>query len=179
MKLAVILIENRFDCEEIMNRHLKFLPDNCETYYNSFVNSIDRYNGLFTNIDFWKQIKEENILVIQHDSALLRTGIDEFYEWDYVGAPWIFQQHGGNGGLSFRKKSAMIECLEKIPYNGKDNEDIYFSNALKLLNKKLAPRELCEKFSCETIFKMGTLGYHAIEKYLTEEQCQRIKNQYK
>lgn len=179
MKLAVILIENRFDCEEIMNRHLKFLPDNCEAYYNSFVNSIDRYNRLLTNIDFWEQIKEENILVIQHDSALLRTGIEEFYEWDYVGAPWKFQQHGGNGGLSFRKKSAMIECLEKVQYNGGDNEDVYFSNALKLLNKNLAPREVCEKFSCETIFKMGTLGYHAIDKYLSKIERDIILNQYK
>lgn len=177
--LAVVLIENRFDCSEIMDRHLKYLPEDSVTYISTMVNSVERYNRLLASVDFWKQIKEENILIIQHDSALLKQGITSFYKWDYVGAPWTFQQHGGNGGLSFRKKSAMIECIEKISYNGTDNEDIYFCNALKTLGKNLAPRDVCEMFSCEAIFKLGTLGYHAIEKWLTPDQCEQIKNQYK
>jgi hypothetical protein len=148
-------------------------------YYIFFEShSIPDYNELLTSHAFWDKIDEENILIIQHDTNILRFGIEEFYQYDYVGAPWKFQQHGGNGGLSFRKKSTMLECIEKVPYNGTDNEDVYFSNTLKLLGKNLAPREVCEKFSCETIFKLGTLGYHAIEKYLTSEQCEQIKNQY-
>lgn len=175
--LAVVLVENRFEYEPILNRHQSFLPDH-NWYIFHEVYSISDYNKLLTSKDFWNKIKEENILIIQHDSMLLKRGIENFYDFDYVGAPWKFQQHGGNGGLSFRKKSAMLECIDKVPYNGTDNEDIYFSNALKLLGKNLASREVCEKFSCETIFKLGTLGYHAIEKHLTLEQCKQIKNQY-
>lgn len=176
--LAVVLIENRFDYEKIWKDHAKFLPDHIR-YIDTTVNSVEEYNKRLTSKEFWEDIDEENILIIQHDSALLRSGIEEFYKWDYVGAPWTFQQHGGNGGLSFRKKSAMIECIEKVPYNGIDNEDIYFSNALKTLGKNLAPREACEQFSCEAIFKLGTLGYHAIDKWLSPDQCEQIKNQYK
>jgi hypothetical protein len=31
---------------------------------------------------------------------------------------------------------------------------------------------------CETIFNLGSLGYHAIDKYLTNEQINQIKTQY-
>lgn len=123
-ELTVALVENRFNCNEIMSRHTKFLPDNIHCGFSVDCKSVEEYNKLLTSRFFWDQFYTENILIIQHDSALLRTGIEEFYKWDYVGAPWTFQQHGGNGGLSFRKKSAMIECIEKIPYNGIDNEDV-------------------------------------------------------
>lgn len=180
-KLAVVLIENRFDTTKILLDHLFYLPENSKGYIFDNIKSIDEYNNLLTSVEFWNRFEEENILIIQHDSALLKKGIEEFYEWDYVGAPWKFQQHGGNGGLSFRKKSAMIECVNRVPYinTPNNNEDIYFSNALTILNKKLAPREICEKFSCETIFKMETMGYHAIDRYLSEYECNLIKNQYK
>lgn len=178
-ELSVLLIENRFNSDEILSKHLKYLPSKINVCFNFTVNSITRYNELLTNKEFWETCPTENILIIQHDSALLKTGIEEFYQYDYVGAPWKFQQHGGNGGLSFRKKSAMLKVIENYPYNGIENEDVYFCNGLKFLEMNLAPREVCEKFSCETIFKLGTFGYHAIEKYLTTEQCEQIKNQYK
>lgn len=176
--LAVILIESRYDCQEIMDRHLKFLPNYATPYYSTLVNSIDRYNRLLQSFEFWENIKEENILIIQHDSGLLRHGIEEFYQYDYVGAPWKFQEHGGNGGLSFRKRSAMLKCLHRVAQIPELNEDVYFSNALKFLNLNLAPRDVCKKFSCETIFELGTFGYHAIDKYLTTEQVKQIKTQY-
>jgi hypothetical protein len=177
-KLAVVLVENRPILEDIWDRHRQFLPNKTKLYINQTVNSISDYNRLLTSFEFWEKIDEENILIIQHDSALLRSGIEEFYKWDYVGAPWTFQEHGGNGGLSFRKRSAMLRCLEIVAPFPELNEDVYFSNALKFLKMNLAPREICSKFSCETIFKLGTLGYHAIDKYLTTEQINQINNQY-
>jgi len=77
---------------------------------------------------------------------LLRTGIEEFYEWDYVGAPWKFQQHGGNGGLSLRNPKAMIEVIKRKPYKPEyGNEDLYICNVLKEMPEfKLAPREVRE-----------------------------------
>jgi hypothetical protein len=176
-ELAVVIVENRSCWMEVFKKHNKFLPA-CKVYANTSVNSIQEYNGKLTSLAFWESIKEENILIIQNDSELLRHGLEEFYQWDYVGAPWTFQEHGGNGGLSFRKKSAMIDCIKNVPYIGNVNEDIYFSNALKHLGKKLAPREVCSKFSCEAILKLGTLGAHAIDKWHEPEECKVIRSQY-
>lgn len=151
----------------------------------SFVNignkmNIDTYNLLLTNKAFWECLKCDRVLIFQYDSALLKEGIEDFLEYDYVGAPWKFQLHGGNGGLSLRNPQSMIKVIESIKYDPSrhGNEDVYFTNHLELSGSKLAPREICSKFSCESIFKMNTLGYHAIEKYLTEDQVSQIKNQY-
>lgn len=54
------------------------------------------------------------------------------------------------------------------------NEDMFFSRYVK----NVAPREVNEKFACETVFKLGTMGCHAIDEWLTPEQCEQIREQY-
>ncbi|GAI96934.1 unnamed protein product [marine sediment metagenome] len=155
-----------------------FLPDvnfiNLGCHLNEF-----QYNALFTSSDFWEAIHYDKILIFQHDSMMLRPGIDEFLDYDYVGAPWKFQLNGGNGGFSLRSKDMMLKTVNKFPYiaHNHGNEDVYFSNHLPLVGGNVAPREVCKKFSVETIFALGTLGCHAIEKHLTAKQCKQIKTQ--
>lgn len=199
--ISACIVETRFP-QGIVNTikaHLRYLPTDTEliiftgmkcfnTYKIEFpqakVYMLDKdnftehdYNLLLTNVWFWEHIKTEHVLIFQHDSMLLRNGIEEFYQYDYVGSPWKFQQSGGNGGLSLRNVSAMVNTLKKNIYNPfvHGNEDVYFSNHLV---GKLAPRNVCDTFACESIFKLGTFGYHAISKYLSDEQCDLIKNQY-
>lgn len=179
---AAIIIENRFDVSHIIYRHKRFLSrfDIWEKS-DSNIKTIEQYNRKLTSAGFWHTLNQyKKVLIFQHDSALLREGIEEFLEWDYVGAPWKFQEHGGNGGLSLRNPKAMLACIEKQPWNPSlGNEDVYFSNLLKDMPEyKPAPRDVCSKFSCESIFQLGTIGYHAIEKYLTPEEVNQIKTQY-
>lgn len=176
--LAVVLIENRYQIEEVLALHFDKLPPH-KLYVNTSVNSIEQYNKLLTSREFWEEIEEENILIIQHDSALLRRGIEEFYKFDYIGAPikWL-EFPAMNGGLSFRHKSAMLKVIDSVKYN-RENEDLYFCRGLSDLKLNLPTFEEAKKFSCETIFNYGSLGYHAIEKYLTPEECYKIKTQYK
>lgn len=199
MKLAAVIVETRPlpNLIEIIKGHQRHLPEHTLYVFGSIavesmLKDIDctfvqcnmvineaEYNKLLTSKMFWDIIEEENVLIFQHDSMLLRSGIEEFYGYDYVGAPWSWCLHGGNGGLSLRKKSAMLMAINAISYNQSlhGNEDVYYSNYL-VQNGNLAPREVCEKFSCEAIFKLGALGYHAIDKWLTKDQIEQIKNQY-
>lgn len=203
-KYGVLLIETRpeINLEEVAERHTKFLPESwgltiigskeneqvsCAALNRIHLNSngfnISMLNKWLTSSYFWSLIPHEKVLIIQPDSQLLRTGIEEFLQYDYVGAPWKFAKHGGNGGLSLRTVNIMKRICEANQYRGEaldGNEDIFFSNIMFHMKMgNLAPREVCEKFSCESIFKLGTLGVHAIEKYLTKEQCETILNQYK
>jgi hypothetical protein len=196
---AVLFIETRPKARipEVINDHLQYLPDDFElivycskqnkaNFYGinaKFniveIHSLRDYNYLLTSLDFWKPlIKYNRVLITQFDSMLLREGIEDFYQWDYVGAPWKFQQHGGNGGLSLRNPRIMKEIIEVEPYHPSHGyEDVYFSNRMN--GYQLAPRDVCSEFSCETIFKLGTLGYHAIHNYMNNEQINEIKHQYK
>lgn len=177
--LAVIIVENRKEnLQKIKDNHFSFLPVNSTLYINDKVKSIAEYNQLLTSKAFWNNIDEEHVLIIQHDSALLRKGLDEFAEYDYIGAPWKFEPYVGNGGLSMRKRSAMLRILDEVPYNGTDNEDIYFAHGCIKLGLNIAPIEVAGKFSCETIFKLGTMGCHAIDTWLTKDECKQIREQY-
>lgn len=180
-ELAAVIIETRkVDIYEVCNNHLRYLPKYTKLYVydNLPINNINDYNQLMVNRFFWENIKEENILIFQSDSCLLREGIEDFYQFDYIGAPIKHIPFPAmNGGLSFRHKSAMLEVIEHIPYNG-GNEDMYFCNGLQTLNKNLPTYQQAQYFSCETIFNLKSLGYHAIEKYLPEYQVKQIKIQY-
>ncbi len=112
---------------------------------------------------------------------LLRNGIDEFMKYDYIGAAWTWQQFGGNGGLSLRSKKAMLDVITLVPYNESEhgNEDGYFCNHMQLFGAVIAPRQVCQKFSVEAVFSLGSMGFHAIDKWLSKEQCKLIKEQYK
>lgn len=160
-------------------KHNKYLFGNRKAKYQEVrVETLRDYNTLLTSTVFWDRfLTYDHVLIFQTDSMILKEGIENFYPYDYVGAPWKFQYHGGNGGLSLRSPKVMYETLMRIPYNyGLGYEDVYFCNHMK---GKLAPRRVCEKFSVETIFQLDTLGYHAIENYLSKQQCDEIKNQYK
>lgn len=145
------------------------------------INSLNDYNRLLTSESFWNQLVQyDKVLIFQTDSGILRPGIEDFFEWDYVGAPWKFQDHGGNGGFSLRTPSVMLEIIQGYPWSPQlGYEDVYFCNEMKVYGiGKLAPREVCFKFSMETIFELGTLGYHAITNYHGRDQVKQILNQY-
>lgn len=156
----------------------KIYPDKC-SYIE--LGNIDDYNGLLTSPDFWKNLLNyDRVLIFQTDSVIFRPGIEEFYPWSYVGSPWFFQDHGGNGGLSLRDPAIMYEICKNWPWEKHlGNEDVYFCNILNSGNiGNLAPKEVCLKFGVESVFSIGTFGGHAYWKYLSEEHCEQIKRQY-
>jgi hypothetical protein len=192
MKYAALIVESRTNevAKGIIN-NIRHLPKSWDIiHYNpwtAYFHPVDDYNKLLTSLEFWKDLeKYERVLIFQHDSGLLKEGIESFLFYDYIGAPWKFQEHGGNGGLSLRNPKAMIEVIRTFSYGGQSlsgNEDVWFCNMLMSAKERfdkynLAPREVCERFSCESIFQMNTLGYHAIDKYLTQDEVTKILTQY-
>jgi len=193
---AAVITETRpmASIQDCIYDHLEMLPDDFELivfcsennlrYFNNFdcqkyivtVNTLNDYNGLMTSMFYWEKLQAyERVLVFQTDSKILREGIEAFYEWDYVGSPWKFQHKGGNGGLSLRSPKESIRTIKKTTYNLiLGYEDVYFSNHMN----NIAPRTECKKFSCETIYSLGTWGFHAIKNYLNKEQIYEIENQY-
>jgi hypothetical protein len=130
------------------------------------------YNQLLKGSKFWKSIDSENILIFQTDSTLLKFGIDKFISYIYIGAPWIRFREGkivGNGGLSFRKKSKMIEISETYVNDEITMEDIYFCKYLK--DEDLPDIGIAKQFSVEDVEYDDPLGVHQpkIEPTLLEK----------
>lgn len=152
-----------------------------------------------TRPEFWKDyFNYERALIFQRDSAILKKGIEDFFEYDYVGAPcynFVRDQTIQNGGLSLRNPRTMeYICrlygwkadLQDLMVVGQYStasffaEDIFFClRMIKHNAGKLAPLEISKKFSVESRFELGALGYHRMEPYLTADEIKQIKEQYR
>ena len=167
------------------SRNTDFLLKELEGLNVSFINmhvldiGISDYNNLLTSVKFWEVIPYDKILVFQHDSRLLRKGIEDFLQYDFIGAPIKHIRFPlMNGGLSLRTKKIMIDICRYFKYRGDVNEDMFLCDHVLAVNGKLPTIEVAKQFGVETIYGLNSFGVHAIKKWLTPEQCETILNQY-
>jgi hypothetical protein len=151
----------------------------------------EEYNDLLKSEHFYHYILTETFLIFQTDTLIIekyKEMINDFLEYDYVGAPWSetylpefgIHQHNavGNGGLSLRKKSKMLEILEKNKETElfkKMNEDICFS-LQKNVEVKKPGFEKSKQFSIETIFSEKSFGIHCPWRWLSKEHMDYLIN---
>ena len=147
--------------------------------------SYSEYNRLLKQAEFYEKfIPTETFLIFQVDSILCaphKELLNKFLEYDYVGAPW--KMGGvGNGGLSLRKRSAMIANLRACPAKDEDNEDIYFARDCDTVKLKRPSEDAAREFSIETIYNPASFGIHKPWNYLLpneldllEQQCPGMK----
>lgn len=126
------------------------------------------YSKLWSTRKFHDNIPTEIFLKFETDSMIIPRNahlINEFLEYDYVGAPWTDGQVG-NGGFSLRKKSKMLELIDKVEYIYGEAEDGYFSQHLGRTNNDFSIKihkpssEKARMFSVETVFFDEPFGCH-------------------
>jgi len=143
----------------------------------------DEYNILLTSIDFWNLFTGNKILIYQEDSFIFKSNIEEFIEWDFIGAPWPKNTNDtpncvGNGGISLRTKQIMIDIINKISikntsinestqiYMKQNNltncpEDVYFSLNMQKFNiGRVADFDTAFKFSTESLNNPNSFAGH-------------------
>lgn len=147
--------------------------------------TIPEYNILLTSKDFWNKIDGEYILIFQTDSCLCQRvdNIDIYKEYGFVGAPskpinhklnsWL------NGGLSLRRKSLTLKCLDTIPQNKQItiSEDYFYTVQCKDIIKP-TPYNIALTFSIEKYHYKNPLGIHKTWNYMNKEQWEEFKNKY-
>ncbi|KAF7867069.1 uncharacterized protein EAF02_009855 [Botrytis sinoallii] len=133
----------------------------CEIYRESI-------SQMFTDPELYKSLSPaEHLLVFQPDSIFCTkapTTLNDFIEYDYIGAPWsTYSTHGGNGGLSLRRVSSILRLLETERRKPGDGalEDLWLSTGLnKLEGSKMANAAVSKTFSVESVWDEAPLGYH-------------------
>lgn len=145
--------------------------------------SVNQYSLLLASKEFWENLSGEKILIYQDDSCIFKSNINDFLDFDYIGAPWPKHQNDndllvGNGGFSLRSRSIMLKVIETISItNTKYNsstlaymesckiqilpEDVYFSkNIIDYKLGKVADYDIANKFSVETQYHDDPFGGH-------------------
>jgi hypothetical protein len=129
-----------------------------------------------------------NFCLSIHDDGFVinpQLWLDEFLEYDYIGAPWAGGQVG-NGGFTLRSK-LFIDICQLVPWNGEHDDwhacithkDFYTSKGCKF-----APTELAVKFSLEGMIKgydydlNKCFGFHGKgeTEYLFGDKGQQFKD---
>ena len=124
---------------------------------NMSVASTEYISRFLTNLWLYETVLQpaEWLLVFQSDSILCansRQNIDDYLEYDWVGAPWNPSgRFGGNGGLSLRRVSPIVEILrEQVRVDGGAPEDVWLTDRLgDRLGAKMANGSVSLQFSGE------------------------------
>lgn len=127
---------------------------------NLSTSSQEMISRLFTTPWVYESVlaPTEWLLVFQTDSIFCANSIstvDDFFGFDWVGAPWeIEKQWGGNGGLSLRRVSCILEVLkhQERPYDSQP-EDLWLSERMAHLpGSNMANGSIAQQFSGETLY---------------------------
>lgn len=152
-------LHNHKERVTLVNMHIDTLSirDYCNIFFGRF---------LINNRMIYDYIPTETFLVFQTDTLILNGPmINRFLEYDYVGAPWAHRPYNnqtvGNGGLSLRKKSKMLEIIKK-ENSKKMNvfpEDVFFS-CPEIVSLNKPTHEEARFFSVEECFSRFSFGCH-------------------
>jgi hypothetical protein len=86
----------------------------------------DSVSNFLTTPWMWRDLAPaEYLLIFQADSVLCSNSVrsvEDFFEWDYIGAPISPQWgQGYNGGLSLRKRSTIMRVLQEYDWTRNPN----------------------------------------------------------
>lgn len=129
------------------------------------------YNKLCSTSEFIQKIPTEHFLIFQTDTMISpseKNIIYDFLKYDYVGAPWLktagstntFNGNIGNGGLSLRRKSKVLEVIKKLQYPDNMPEDEYYCIYNKVVPLNRPTYEEAQLFSMETVYSPRCFGLH-------------------
>lgn len=169
-----------YECQKHANFHDVILftskdVDHCNgTYLHVIktdpINSIQEYCRFIVK-ELHKYIYSDFVLICQHDGYILNPNAwtDDFYMYDYIGAPWWHESRSvGNGGFSLRSKK-FLEIgseLELATYHPED--DILCRQQWSYMISRgimYAPESVAKNFSIEYCGKYGRkwtgeFGFH-------------------
>lgn len=120
-------------------------------------------------------IETTHCLVIQWDGYVLDAEVwkEEFLNYDYIGAPWLYYdgRNVGNGGFSLRSKKLLDVLSSDSNIVSLHPEDDAIARTYRpylegRYNIKFAPEELADSFSYELrVPNQKTFGFHGFFNY--------------
>lgn len=126
---------------------------------------------------FYDHIDTEMFLMLQTDamiSSVCKNLVYNYMNYDFVGAPWQ-NECIGNGGLSLRRKSKMLEIIRFHPNDTELPEDVYFSSTYENeMNIKKPTYEEATHFSIEKCYNGPAFGIHGCWGILSQNTLKSI-----
>ena len=121
--------------------------------------AINEYNNLLKDASFYESLSYDHLFIVQTDTYL-RKPIDEtMLNYDYVAAPWGWDHSSAGGGMSYRKKSAMIDICRNFK-ESYGMEDGFINEGVKALGYKMPEFMDGIKYVAESCHHVDPMGVH-------------------
>lgn len=135
------------------------------------IDSVAKYDE-FIMRDLPDYVKTSHFLTVQWDGYVTNGSAwnDEFLKYDYIGAPWFWNNVVGNSGFHLRSLKLARELQSVVEYpNAHPMDTQVCENYRKKLEGKgfkFAPAELARTFSVENEPYTGQFGWHGINPFV-------------
>lgn len=127
------------------------------------------YNELLKTKEFWSSFPEEHIITLETDSYFRKPLPESIYQYDYVASlwPWLKDLPGG-GGLSYRKRSKMLEiCERQKGSEGAVAQDAYACDGVVALGLKYPSLQESRHYFTECAYSEDAVGTHQWWTYVS------------
>lgn len=172
---------------------LSHLPSDCPNVVKiEPILSRETYSR-FLMKEAYNYIDTRYALIFQADGFILNPFAwkDEFLDFDYIGAPWPYNddRNVGNGGFCLRSRKLMevVALEDKMVETHPEDFCIcrVYGNYLKAMGFRFAPARLASEFSVEGVEWNGQFGFHnaniskwEIEKFTDEKQHSKYREMF-
>lgn len=165
VEIATSIVKNENDVADILER----------------TQAIQVSNFLKSRKLWENQSPAKHVFFFQVDSITCGKSmftIDDFLQWDFVGAP--VELPGGlfyNGGFSMRNRERVLEVIDTFGATTTDDEieDVWFSYKMRALHANLPTVEQATKFSIDSRFDQDAFGAHQFWPHMSPELMERVK----
>jgi hypothetical protein len=152
---------------------VKVFTDNVRNQHCIYIPKFENLTqaGQFSTYELPKYFKTKHVLFIHWDSWIIDPGMwnPEFLDYDYVGAPWWYEElNVGNSGFCLRS-TALLRFLadnsEQFPMMMPEDHALCRKYQLELPQFKWAPEKLAIDFSFERsrpAIDSRHFGYHGM-----------------
>jgi hypothetical protein len=126
------------------------------------------YNVLLRQRSFYEMLREEHLLIFETDCYFLRTPPPSMTTYDYVAAKWGWQPDApGGGGLSYRKRSVMLDICDRYFNETTVMQDCFASEGVQKLGYSFPSLEENAVYFTESVPSTYPAGTHQWWTFLT------------
>jgi len=125
------------------------------------------YNDLLKSLEFYEMLPYEHLFFVEMDTYLRKPIDESMFEYDYVAAPYNWDFSSAGGGMSYRKKSVMIDICKRFT-STTPMQDCFANEGIKALGYKMPNYLDGMKYICESCFCVDPMGVHQWWTFFTK-----------
>jgi len=118
-----------------------------------------QYNDLLKEESFYQLLKSEHLFFVEMDSYLRKPIDESMFEYDYVAAPYGWDENSAGGGMSYRKRSVMLDICRNFK-SETPMQDCYALEGIKALKYKMPEFMKIMKYVVESCYYVDPMGLH-------------------